>query len=149
MYFINQQNPINGACKQKARIVDTLIFGDIGDEVPKWKYTIEFGTISYDPRGLSDGPMFTKSNGFFSNIGIAYAYNKLEIGNTQTRAYGYKLTGEYKEESGDVPDGFTLTDSPTFLFTSVPVGAIVDVEIDSNGFFYFSEQNNLYGTCGG
>ena len=140
--FINQRNPLNGTVK-KAKIKDVEIFNN-HTSGPKWRYKVEFGDISFSLTNVNLPPEFVAAA--WLDRTEAWAYNRLEVGNTSNRAYGYPISA-FKSKTSTNPEGFSLTNSPEFLFSHVPLNTIIDLEIDSSGFLYFKEPNAIVGVC--
>ena len=71
------------------------------------------------------------------------------MGNTISSAYGYTLStsNSYTTATSTTPEGFKLNSATGFLFSHVPIGSIVDIEVDSKGSFYFKAPNAVVGIC--
>jgi hypothetical protein len=141
--FMNTKNPLNGNLL-KATIDSVEIFSPTNG--PKWRYKIKFCNVDYSIAGTT-GPTTTATT--FKGKSTAWAYNQLEVGNTISSAYGYTLStsNSYTAATATTPEGFKLNSSTGFLFSHVPIGSIVDIEVDSKGNFYFKSPNAVVGIC--
>jgi hypothetical protein len=140
---MNTKNPLNGNLI-KATIDSVDIFADTSG--PKWRYKVKFCSVDSIITGTT-GPTTTPIN--FKSKSTAWAYNQLEVGNTISSAYGYTLStsNSYTAATGTTPEGFKLNSTTGFLFSHVPIGSIVDIEVDSKGNFYFKAPNAVVGIC--
>ena len=141
--FINTKNPLNGNLL-KAKIDSVDIFADTSG--PKWRYKVKFCSVDSIITAAT-GPTTTPIN--FKSKSTAWAYNQLEVGNTISSAYGYTLStsNSYTTATSTTPEGFKLNSATGFLFSHVPIGSIVDIEVDSKGSFYFKAPNAVVGIC--
>jgi hypothetical protein len=141
--FINTKNPLNGNLL-KAKIDSVDIFASTSG--PKWRYKVKFCSVNSTITSAT-GPTTTPIN--FQSNSAAWAYNQLEVGNTISSAYGYTLStsNPYTAATGTTPEGFKLNSTTGFLFSHVPIGSIVDIEVDSKGNFYFKAPNAVVGIC--
>jgi hypothetical protein len=140
--FINQRNTLNGNVK-KAKIKDVKIFNNNASG-PKWRYKLELGEISFSTTNSNLPPEFVAAP--WLGVSELWAYNRMEVGNTTTVAYGYPISA-FKSKTSTSPEGFSLSNSPEFLFSHVPLNTIIDIEIDSSGSFYIKEPNAIVGVC--
>ena len=140
--FINQRNTLNGNVK-KAKIKDVQIFNNNASG-PKWRYKLELGEIEFSTTNSNLPPEFVAAT--WLGKSEIWAYNRMEVGNTTTIAYGYPISA-FKSKTSTSPEGFSLSNSPEFLFSHVPLNTIIDIEIDSSGSFYIKEPNAIVGVC--
>lgn len=148
-FFINE--PSKYTIKKQGKITQARYKGSGSDHnSPIWEYEIEFGQTTYNPQAPNNKkPTFTASDWKAASESEAkgIGYNLYEVSNTSNLAYGYPISGNYvpPNSTTGTPGGFQI--NPQILFSHVPVGTIVDVELDSNGGFYFKSPNAIVGVC--